>query len=58
MTAQEFESVRDTVDNEGFDYAFRHYSNFNEISDERFHELREKYVEAANLLAQYLGLEG
>lgn len=49
--------VRATVDNEGFDYAFRNYSDFEEIKDEKFHELRKAYVVAAKALAEYTGCD-
>lgn len=49
--------VRATVENEGFDYAFRSYSDFEDIKDEEFHELRKAYVEAANALAEYTGCD-
>jgi hypothetical protein len=45
------------VDNEGFDYAFRHYSDFKEVKDEEFHKLRKAYVEAAEALSEYIGNE-
>jgi hypothetical protein len=54
---EQFESVRQRVNQEGFDYAFRYYSNFDEVEDECFHFLRRDYVEAANSLAAYIGLE-
>lgn len=44
------------VENEGFDYAFRHYSDFREVKDEEFHKLRKAYVDAAQALEDYLGL--
>jgi hypothetical protein len=28
------------MDNEGFEYCFKHYSSFSEIKDEEFHNLR------------------
>lgn len=49
--------VRDTIENEGFDYAFRHYSHFEEIEDKKFHELREAYVKAAEKLIKYVGID-
>lgn len=49
--------VNATIENEGFDYAFRHYSDFKEVKDKKFHELREAYVEAAQSLSDYLRLE-
>jgi hypothetical protein len=39
---------------EGFDYCFRHYSSFDEIKDEKFHELRLKYIEIAEELENYV----
>ena len=39
---------------EGFDYCFRHYSSFEEIKDEKFHELRLKYIEIAEELENYV----
>lgn len=29
------------MDNEGIEYCFKHYSNFDEIQDEEFHKLRQ-----------------
>jgi hypothetical protein len=49
--------VRNTVNLEGFDYAFRHYSNFEEVKDPEFHRLREAYVAAAEALAKYTGCD-
>ena len=45
------------VDNEGFDYAFRNYSDFKEVKDEEFHKLRKAYVDAADALAEYIGVD-
>lgn len=42
--------VRMVIDEEGFDYAFRHYSSFPNIDDKKFHELREAYIKAAKEL--------
>ena len=39
---------------EGFDYCFRHYSSFEEIKDEKFHELRLKYIQIAEELENYV----
>ena len=51
---RDLQEVRDRVDQEGFDYAFRSYSDFKEVKDEEFHRLRTAYVEAANALDEYL----
>jgi hypothetical protein len=49
-----FESVRAVVDGEGFDYAFRSYSSFEEVPSKKFHALREAYVAAAQALEDYI----
>jgi hypothetical protein len=56
MTGPELDYVRGVVDNEGFNYAFRHYTDFvEEVKDEEFHRLRKAYVEAAKALDMYIG---
>jgi len=54
MTKKEAEMLLYKVDMEGFDYCFTDYSDWEEIEDKQFHLLREKYIEAANNLEQYL----
>ena len=49
--------VWEVVDNEGFDYAFRNYSDFKEVTDEKFQDLRKAYVDAANALSTYVGCD-
>lgn len=49
-----FDNVADSIDNEGFDYCFRHYSSFTDIVDSEFHRLRERYIAAANELGDYV----
>jgi len=46
--------VSDTIDNEGFDYAFNDYTDFKEIEDEEFHRLRVAYCEASKALKAYI----
>ena len=55
MTNEQKETVMGIVDNEGFDYAFCDYSNFEEIKDAEFHKVREKYVGAAKELKAIIG---
>lgn len=57
MKAKEFQYVRDCTENEGFEYCFINYSNFDEIKDGEFHALRIAYVEAYKKLSDYLGIE-
>ena len=54
MNKEQKEEVLYTIDAEGFDYAFRDYSNFLQIEDEEFHKLRLAYKRAANELEAYL----
>lgn len=39
-----FELVKHKISWEGFDYCFRYYSDFEEVKDEKFHELRKGYL--------------
>jgi hypothetical protein len=39
---------------EGFHYCFAHYSRWPEIKDEKFHQLREAYLQAAKELEEYV----
>lgn len=48
------DDVADCIEAEGFDYAFRSYSSFKEVRDEKFHQLRQAYVQAANELEKYI----
>jgi hypothetical protein len=57
MTQEEKNYVTCKVESEGFDYAFRHYSNYEDIKDPKFHELRKAYLKAVEDLIKYLGLE-
>jgi hypothetical protein len=57
MTDDDRDYVCGKIDNEGFDYCFINYSNFEEIKDVKFHKLREEYIQARNKLANYLDFE-
>ena len=39
---------------EGFHYCFKHYSNFEEIDDKKFHTLRLQYLKVAKELEDYV----
>jgi hypothetical protein len=56
MNGKELDYVRSKVENEGFHYCFTGYSEFKDIKDEEFHAARRAYVEAAEKLAEYLGI--
>lgn len=55
LTKEEKEYVLGTIECEGFDYTFLSYTDFDEIKDKKFHELRKKFVDAANELKDYIG---
>ena len=42
------------MEEEGFFYCFDGYSNWDEIKDEKFHELRLKFLEDAKILRKYI----
>lgn len=54
MTDKEVELLRHKIDAEGFDYCFRLYSDWEEIKDPKFHELREAYKAAADALDDHI----
>ena len=57
MTNDEKEYVRDTIDNEGFDYAFMSYSDFSDIEDEEFHKLRRMYLNVVDSMNKLLTIK-
>lgn len=57
MKTEDLQYIQDTIKNEGTYYAFIHYSNFEEIEDEKFHELRTAFINAAKELVEYCGLD-
>jgi hypothetical protein len=57
MNAKEILYVRQTIDIEGFDYAFVCYSDFDDINDAEFHKLRKDFLQARECLDEYIGGE-
>jgi hypothetical protein len=51
---EKLSNVKNIIEDEGMDYCFMHYSNFEEIKDKKFHELRKAYVKAAIDLQRYV----
>ena len=51
---KDFADLRSRMNQEGFHYCFKHYSNFNEIEDQEFHKLRKAYLSAAEKLEKYI----
>lgn len=58
MNEDEAKEIRSAVNNDGFDYALVHKSDFKEIKDARFHELRDAFIAARKALIEYAGVEG
>lgn len=54
MTKKDADYMIATIENEGFHYCFNHYSDFSDIKDERFHELREAYLQSVDIMNEYL----
>ena len=57
MTYQEqdeWNAVRYRMDNEGIDYCFEHYSSFEEIKDEKLHELRLQFLKSLKEIQNYV----
>ena len=54
MTKPDAAEVLYRIREEGFDYTFDGYSSWQEIKDERFHQLRLNYLAAKEILYQYL----
>lgn len=46
------------IADEGVDYTLRCYSDFEEIKDEKFHELRKAFIKAAEEFEEYVGFKG
>ena len=57
MTYDELEiwqSVQYRMDEEGFDYCFESYSNWDEIKDEEFHRLRLGFLQYMKEIREYV----
>ena len=54
ITIEQKDFVLNAIDINGLDYAFQHFSKFEDIKDERFHALRENYLKAAQDMLDFL----
>ena len=57
MTYEEIENwqaVHYRMDNEGIDYCFEHYSNWEEIEDDEFHKLRLEFLSSMDKIRKYV----
>lgn len=60
MTEDKLENwkhVQYRIEEEGIDYTFMHYSNFEEIEDEKFHQLRQEYLKISKELKNYVKMQ-
>lgn len=55
MKSKEKREVLGAIESDGFEYAFVLGSDFEEIEDEKFHQLRKAYLDARSVLADYVG---
>jgi predicted metal-binding transcription factor (methanogenesis marker protein 9) len=51
---EDFQNIKYRIREEGFHYCFVHYSKWLEIQDEKFHQLREDYLQIAKKLEEYV----
>lgn len=49
---ENWQSLRYRMENEGVDYCFEHYSSWEEIKDEEFHNLREQFLDTLTRLRE------
>lgn len=47
----------DVIEQEGFDYAFAHYDDFDEVKSQEFQDLKNKYNAARKELVEFLGVD-
>ena len=51
---EDWQMVQYRMDAEGIEYCFKHYSRFEEIKDEKFHQLREELINKMDEIRQYV----
>jgi len=54
LSISEKEDIQSTIENEGFEYTFIDYSDFENIKDKEFHKLRLDYIKAFKALEKYI----
>lgn len=55
--AESLQTLYYKIDDEGFDYAMAHYSNWREIKDKNFHAKLDAYCKARKELLEVLMLD-
>ena len=51
---ENFKAVQYRMNNEGIDYCFNGYSNWDEIEDEEFHKLRQEFLDSMKKIHEYV----
>jgi|LauGreDrversion4_2_1035121.scaffolds.fasta_scaffold99412_9 hypothetical protein len=51
---ENWKSLQYRIREEGIEYCFKHYSDFSEIEDEQFHQLRNSMLEIMDLVDMYV----
>ena len=51
---EDWESVKYRMENEGIDYCFESYSDWDEIKDEEFHRLRLGFLQYMKEIREYV----
>jgi hypothetical protein len=49
-----WKAVKYRMENEGIEYCFKHYSHFEEIKDEEFHDKRKKLISLMEEMEEYI----
>lgn len=49
--------VVEDIEYEGFDYALIHYSNYDDVHDDKFQELYQQFKKARIALSEYLRVD-
>ena len=51
---EDWQRLKYRMKEEGIEYCFRHYSNWEEINDKKFHELRLKLIDTMKEISEYV----
>ena len=54
IDTDELNQLRWCIEDDGLEYAFVHQSDWKQIEDSKFHELKNNFIAAAKQLRQYL----
>ncbi len=57
IIGNQYQYVLDTIDKEGFHYAFRSYSNFKEVGDPKLLKLIKRYNDVVNAIDEYINIK-